>query len=137
MLTIYLHLRPDHDPPALNMGAPKFIVMVDAEVSDEWRNAISDWMVDCGCLYMLAWGQDCRAWDDSVDWATLRKFDFEEIPAEKFVMTTWHEDEPLDEVFRFSKEWAKHPITPLDYTIILHISEATQQDEILKVYEAA
>jgi hypothetical protein len=51
-------------------------------------------------------------------------------------MTTWHEDEPLDDVFRFSKEWVKHPIIPLDHTVILHISEASQQDEILKIYEA-
>lgn len=137
MSTTYIHLMPENDPPALNKVASKFVVVVDVDVSNEWRNSISDWIVDCGCLYMLAWGVDCSAWDDSVDWANIGRFDFENISAEQSVMTTWHEDEPLDEVFRFSKELANHASIPLDHTVILHISETSQQDKILKLYESA
>lgn len=86
---------------------------------------------------MLAWGQDCSDWDDSVDWAILSKFDFEDIPAEQFVMTSWHENQSLDEVFRDSKEWAKYPVTSLHHTVILHISESSNKDKILRMYEAA
>jgi hypothetical protein len=137
MPTIYLHLPPEHAPPALAKAASKFIVIIEAQVSNEWRNAVSDWMVDCGCLYMMAWGQDCGEWDDAVDWANLERFDFEDVPAEQSVMTTWHENEPLDEVFRFSKLFAEHPVVPLDQTIILHIAAASQEAEILGMYEVA
>jgi hypothetical protein len=114
-----------------------FIVVIEADVSDEWRNIVSDWIVECGCLYMMAWGRDCTRWDDAVDWANLSKFNFEEVPLEYFVMTTWHENEPLDEVFQFSKACAKHPVARLDQTVILHIAAANREGDMLMRYEAA
>lgn len=137
MSTIYLHLKPEHDPPALEKVASRFVVVIEAQVSDEWRNALSGWIVNYGCLYMMAWGQNCSAWDDSVDWASLEKSDFEDVPAEQFVMTTSHEDEPLDEVFQFSKKFAHHPVVPLEQTVILHIATASREGEILRMYEIA
>jgi hypothetical protein len=59
----------------------------------------------------------------------LSKFNFEEVLLEYFVMTTRHEDEPLDEVFKFSKTYAKHPVARLDQTAILHIAAANQGKE--------
>lgn len=70
---------------------------------------------------MMAWGKDCGSWDDSVDWANLETFDFRDIPDNEFVMTTWHENESLQEVFRFAKEMAHHPAVKLDNVLILHV----------------
>ncbi len=70
---------------------------------------------------MMAWGEDCASWDDSVDLANLEGFDFGEIPDDEFVMTTWHENEPLRQVFWFAKEVANHPAVKLDNFLILHI----------------
>ncbi len=137
MSTIYLHLKPQHDPPPLEKVASKFVVVIDAQISDEWRDAISDWIVDCGCLYMMAWGQNCSAWDDSVDWANIEKSGFEDVPEHQFVMTTWHDNDSLDEVFRFSKIDAEHPDGPLERSVILHIARTSRETEILRMYDMA
>lgn len=137
MNPIYIHLKPEHDPPVLTSMASKCVVVIEDEVSAAWRNTLSTWIVDCGCLYMMAWGKDSSAWDDSVDWASLEKFDFEDGPLESFVMTTWHENESLDEVFRFSKTHAEHPTVELMQAVILHIAAASREEELLGMYEAA
>ena len=51
---------------------------------------------------MMAWGEDCSMWDDAVDWANLEVHNYTEIPTDKSVMTTWHEDESLADVFWFA-----------------------------------
>lgn len=76
---------------------------------------------------MMAWGPECSSWDDSVDDADLEKFDCEEIPESQFIITTWHEDEELSDVFWFSKHNAHHPYYEMRNTVILHISKEDKQ----------
>ena len=78
------------------------MVILEGDYGADWQDEVSRWLVDSGCLYMMAWGPRCSSWDDSVDWANIGSFGDEEIPDAAFVMTTWHDDEPLDEVFWFA-----------------------------------
>ncbi len=50
---------------------------------------------------------------------TLEVFDFGDIPDSEFVVTTWHENEPLQEDFWFAKEAAHHPTVKLDNILVL------------------
>lgn len=84
-------------------------MVVEAAVTDEFRNAIAEWLVKTGCLYMVAWGDQCSEWDDAVDWVNLEDTNFEEIPDDRFVMTTWHAQESLAESIWFAKHVALHP----------------------------
>jgi hypothetical protein len=86
---------------------------------------------------MMAWGTKCSTWDDSVDIANLEQFDFGEIPDDSFVITTWHADEPLNEVFWFSKNNAFHPTVDLKRTVLLHIAEVDREAELIKSYADA
>ncbi len=86
---------------------------------------------------MMAWGINCSSWDDSVDMADIERFDFKEIPEDKFVMTTWHSDEPLVEVFWFSKNSAVHPVVDLKQTILVHISATANKEKLLADYDVA
>ena len=54
---------------------------------------------------MMAWGMDCSAWDFSVDEASLGG----QIPNGDFVITTWHDNEPVEEAFWFAQFCAVHP----------------------------
>ena len=83
---------------------------------------------------MMAWGKDCESWDDSVDWVNIEAFDFGEIPDNEFVMTSWHEDEPLEEVFQFAKEMAHHPTVKLDNIVILHIGADDKHAKFEKLF---
>ena len=124
-------------PPEL-IGPPfRAAVVVESDVSREWQNEVSDWLVRSGCLYMMAWGNDCSSWDDSVDWANIEAFGFGEIPQDKFVMSTWHANEPLQEVFWFSKHHAVHPTVGIDRTLLIHISTENQMSGLLQGYADA
>ena len=120
------------------VSAPfKCVVVIESEVSLARQSEISCWLVEAGCLYMMAWGPGCSSWDDSVDWANLEKFDFNEVPDEKFVLTTWHESEPLQEVFEFSKFSAMHPTAEMQDTLILHINGKDKAQEFTRMIQNA
>jgi hypothetical protein len=137
--TIFYHrIEPGTNPPDIAVLSPfRAVVLVEAEVSPEWRSLVSDWLVQSGCLYMMAWGADCSAWDDSVDMSNIEAFEFGEIPDERFIMTTWHENESLHEVFWFSKNNASHPTVGLEHTVLVHISAYDRERELLKAYAEA
>lgn len=127
----YLHLRPGDALPAIALSSPFIaIVLVEDEVSQMWQWELSRWLVSSGCRYMLAWGRDCDSWDDSVDEANLEAYDYEEIPDDSSVITTSHEDEDLEEVFWFARHSARHPVHPLDATLIVHIAQEGKRDEM-------
>jgi hypothetical protein len=134
---IYIHVAPESVLPDVVFQPSKIIVVLDAAVSPAWQGLVSDWIVHTGCLYMMAWGVDCSSWDDSVDCANLEQFDYGEIPDDRFVMTTWHEGEPLDDVFWYAKVCAAHPVVDLAQTVILHISASSRRQELLGRYTAA
>lgn len=134
----YVQIVPGSTPPTLGPSQPfRAVVIIESVVSPEWQSSISDWLVQSGCLYMMAWGENCSSWDDSVDIANVKQFKPAEIPAHEFVMTTWHEREPMGEVFWFSKNNAVHPTVKLRRTVLIHISFHNKHHELLKAYADA
>jgi len=133
---IYLHLKPNAKLPEFAGPMPsRMVIVAEVEVSQEWQSLVSDWIIQSGCLYMMAWGINCSSWDDSVDIANIKAFEFGEIPEEKFVMTTWHTDAPLKDVFWFAKNNAFHPTVEIERTILLHISVQDREHELLEEYK--
>ena len=134
----YFQLKPDNDPPKISYFKPfKAVVVIEEKVELGFQNKISKWLVESGCLYMMAWGKECSSWDDSVDWATIDYWEGKKVPDSKFVMTTWHDDETLEEVFWFSKSAAIHPDAEIDNSLVLHISNENKEFEIRKKYKNA
>jgi hypothetical protein len=130
----YVRLSEGDTFPDLQHIRPlKAIVVVEENVSPEWRTSASEWLVEQGCLYMMAWGIDCSGWDDSVDWANIERFDYGDIPNEQFVLTTWHEREPLIEVFWFCRYAAMHDVS-LENAVIIHISRVNKAAEMVSLY---
>lgn len=134
----YVHIEPGATPPTIGSAQPfRAVIIIESAASPEWQSSISDWLVQSGCLYMMAWGENCSSWDDSVDLANIKRFEPAEIPASEFVMPTWHERESMEEVFWFSKNNAFHPTVMLKRTVLVHISLHSKQDELLKAYTLA
>jgi hypothetical protein len=130
----YLHLRPEQAPPILEGGPFRAVIVADEKVSETWRRHVADWIVESGCLYVMAWGIDCEKWHDGVDWAVLEKFDYADIPDDRFVMTTWHADEPLTEAFWYADNCANHPDIDLEHTYIVHVSGTENAPRMLRIY---
>lgn len=130
----YIHLRPEDAPPDL-MNAPyRTVIIASQVVSEDWLNRIAQWVVAIGSLYVVAWGVDCEKWHDGVDWAVLEVFDFGEIPDDRFVMTTWHSNEPISEAFWYAGHCAVHSDVELTETIILHVAVEAQSAAMLQTY---
>ena len=130
----YLHLRPEGPPPDLKAGSYRAVIIADQVVSDQWLHRTAEWIVAIGSLYVVAWGVDCQKWHDNVDWATLEMFEFGDVPNDRFVMTTWHSDEPISEAFWFAEQCAFHPDVELLETIILHVAAEAQCSAMLQAY---
>ena len=129
----------DNLPELIDFNPFTAVVLVEEEVTVDWQAKVSEWLVASGCLYMMAWGKECSSWDDSVDWANIEKFDFSDIPDEFFVMTTWHENESVEEVFWFAKNCTYHDYldTENHNALILHISSENKEKELVYLYENA
>ena len=136
----YLHVRPNEELPPVGLlpSAPFLAVLVIDEVCEEmWRWEASRWLAGSHCRYVLAWGQYCEDWAESVDDANLEAYDYDDIPEDKLVMTTSHEEEELDDVFWFARHRARHPTLVLSHTVIIHIAERGRKDVLEKQYGQA
>ena len=124
---------------AAGLAPYRCVVLIERPVDDAFRMDVSRQLVATGCRYMMAWGQDCSLWDDSVDWANLEQFDYGDIPAESFVMTTWHENETLKEVFDFAKRHAllAYDDSELESLLVLDIGNRERQAELEELFEQA
>jgi len=130
----YLHLRPGDEPPVLEKQPYRLVIVADEDVADEWRNKVAEWIYAVGSRYVIAWGQSCEDWHDNVDWANLEAFEYGDIPDKDFVMTSWHPNERLSEVFWFAGFCAHHPDVKLSDTVILHISDRERGEALLAEY---
>ncbi|MFN3537589.1 MAG: hypothetical protein ACK4Y4_09105 [Brevundimonas sp.] len=126
-LVSYLHLPADQRPQRLEMTGPfRAVIVVEQSTDAVWRNVVSDWLVESGCLYAVCWGRDCVVWEDSVDWASVA-FSGEGASDDRFVMTTSHPDETLAEAFWFAATCAFYPTKALDQTLIIHVARDERQ----------
>ena len=136
----YLHLPVLSTLPALHLTKPwRCVLMLETAVAAHWQNEVSDWLVTNGCRYAMSWGVDCSSWDDAIDWANLAQADFKLDWESAGVLTTWHEDEPLEEVFGFCKHNATQTTgdEPIVNTLILHIAHQPAAERLLALYAAA
>lgn len=133
----YVRIAEGEPLPDVSGYAPyRAVVVLDATYSDEWQNEASRWLVDNGCLYMMAWGENCSSWDDSVDWAQIDKYP-SGVPDADFVMTTWHEKQPLIEVFWFARFCAQDPYGRIEHSLIVHVGRTDREAELLALFEQA
>ena len=132
----YIHLPSGSEPPDTTFEHRRVIIIIEQPVEDDWQHRLSEWVVASGCLYMMAWGRDCSSWDDSVDHANLAQFDYEDIPDEHFIMTTWHDDEALSEVFFHARMCAFHPTVFLPLLTILDITSQPREKAIRALHLA-
>ena len=134
----YVQLTPGDPFPSIAEFAPfKAVVILNAHYSGEWQDEVSRWLVDSGCRYMLAWGPDCTTWDDSVDYASIIKHLPEETPDSDFVMTTWHSDQTLEDVFwqaQFNAQLSYDDVE-LNETVLLDVSRTNRERDMLTLWE--
>lgn len=80
------------------------ILMINTDqVSPSWRNQLCEQIVHSRlCIQAMVTGHECSIWDDVLD-ETYVAFYNNEPPINTCFITTWHENETLDEVIEFAK----------------------------------
>lgn len=128
----YVHVAPSGRLPEFPANGPsRAVIVVEAAVAEERRREVSRWLVGGNCLYAMAWGRDASSWDDSIDLAGFERD--AGLSDERLVMTTWHDDEALDEVFVFCASHANHPHVALQTTVVVHVAERADGPRLLGV----
>jgi hypothetical protein len=113
------------------------VILIGRLIDPADRVEISRKLVDAGCLYAMAWGADCLLWDDSIDFANIDKFDPESIPDDQFVMTTWHDDETLEDVLFFAKfnSLISYDGRELNELLVLDLGQENREGQVRGIYE--
>ena len=86
---------------------------------------------------MMAWGNNAQEIQNAVNLANLQSYDFGDIPDEKRVIATSHINEELEEVFWFSRYTAIHPCHALELTLLLHITDNSNEPKMLERFKAS
>ncbi|MGG2098700.1 hypothetical protein ABFY41_14115 [Acinetobacter haemolyticus] len=84
---------------------PYYIILIvdTKQILPEWRNWICEQIVySKRCIQAMVTGHECSIWDDVLD-ETYVAFYNNEPPINTCFITTWHENETLDEVIEFAK----------------------------------
>ena len=95
-------LRGAADFRAPAAGAPFTCLLWDTTGTwdPEERGALVERLLDAGCRYLVCGGQTCERWHDDADEALAYRVAMGDGPAPE-VITTWHADEPVEEVAEF------------------------------------
>lgn len=81
---------------AFTFASPHFVALLVTEsthIADDALATFSTGLVRAGCSYFCAWGPDCSRAHDI--------FDLQCLDIDPVIMTTWHDDEPLDDAIWF------------------------------------
>lgn len=137
-MTEYLLLNNNDGLPEISHLKPfRAVVVIESEVSSDWQYKVSKWLVNSRCFYMMAWGNECSSWDDSVDFANVELSENYEVSDKNLVMTTWHENVPIEKVFEFAKTPALFMNPELKNLLILHIANESKEQQLKTMYRVA
>lgn len=111
-------------------------IISEIDTSEEYKNSVTDYLYNMGCLYLCTWGNECADWHDAMDWSTLCKHDYD-VPDDEHCMTSWHENDPVEEMLFFLKVCANTYLESAEFedTLILYVGNNPDKDNILKIYE--
>jgi hypothetical protein len=110
------------------------LVINRTDISELEQEKLSDKIVASGCRYALCFGHRCTTWDDSIDYAFICSDADFNPPDSRFVMTTWHEDEPIDDViFQFRWNTTFDDFTPSRFLTLFVGENIVLEKETLKL----
>ncbi len=77
------------------------LIWANEETSSDFKVELVSKLIEMDCRYIVAAGKECGQWHDAGDVASLESDESYAPPDERFVMTSWHQDETPDEVAFF------------------------------------
>ena len=95
-------LRPfEYHSPFADEEHTLLLCVVDDSVTSSERFKLAAEIVAAKCRYAVCWGHECSAWDTAIDCAHIATDEDFNPPDETFVMTTWHDEESIEDTIEF------------------------------------
>jgi hypothetical protein len=95
-------LSPYNFPAPFDWGEfAAWILSADPALEPAAQFNIATALIDAGCRFAVSSGYNASSWDDAVDYAYILRHPGPDVDPTNFVMTSWHDDESLDEVAEF------------------------------------
>lgn len=76
------------------------LLVVAPDITPDEQAEFAEALVAQGCRYAVCAGVACSTWDDAIDHASVIA-EMQGTPHSGFLTTTWHENEPLEDVAFF------------------------------------
>jgi len=111
-----------------------WIIAAESSLSDAEKKRVADSLIGAGCRYAVCSGLDSSSWDDAVDLAYIDRYPDSDADDSRFVMTTWHDDESLDDIADFFVLNTSFDFFVPEYFLVVGIgSEASIGDAVERV----
>ena len=121
----------DEWPGTITEPAGPFVVFTALDATrftDDQLVEFTGKLIAQGCVYSCSWGPDCSRVHDCFDTADLERVNW--LADDSIVMSTWHEDESLDEALWFAVFAAYNDDAETDAVLAISQAEwATQIEE--------
>jgi hypothetical protein len=109
------------------------LVVCDSSTTTEEHAALSQQIVEEGCRYAVCTGHNCELWHDLIDESFIGSDPNFNPPNDRMLMTTWHENEPIEEVvefFRWNTSFAN--FTARNFLIVFLGDDPKSEAEVLR-----
>ena len=133
----YVQIMPAGDLPGVVQSPCKVVLIVEAEIAADRRATICHWLLESGCLFLMAWGHDCADWAATMEQVNRAAHTTEEIPDDQLIITTAHADESLEQVFWFAKYTAMHPCASLESIVLVHLAGQSAEKDLVNILQRA
>ncbi|MEQ1188852.1 MULTISPECIES: DUF7684 family protein [Acinetobacter] len=95
------------------------LVVKNGQILPEWRNWICEQIVySKHCIQAMVTGYECSIWDDVLDETYLVFYNYQP-PVDHCFMTTWYEDETLEDITECTKTTMQ--LEDISNLVIVHI----------------
>jgi hypothetical protein len=99
-------------PSALDIDSPRYVLMLagNSRTLLGSRRHLARRALESGCVYACVWGPGCEAMHDTFDHVAVAD-GFDPVPddGESVIMTTWHDNEPVEDAAFFAL-WSASPV---------------------------
>ena len=108
-------------PPHFMLPSRRFVALLVADTTQSDAKTLSGFaesLLASGCVYFCAWGPGCERAHDIMDECSLE--------IDPVIMTTWHDDESLDETLYFflRNTWPDEGYSECDSAVAITVGSA-------------
>ena len=119
-------------PPFSGKPYPVLIWETRLARTDRERQQLTTALIASEVRYGVCGGVECERWHDALDWAFLDQNLEGEAYDARFVMTSWHSEEPPDEVVFFFVNTTNFDAHDFDRFLIVQLGRDWAATEALK-----